>query len=174
MASRAALFAVLRQRCTAASAVTGTRLFCPRQSFHSYPASMHKATRDTAISSGSSSNAAPHVHDIEIHFITKHRERITALCAGGDNLVDVARDHEASVGAYFECTCGGIAACSTCHVILDEETYKLFPAPDESERDMLDLAWGVTDTSRLGCQIKFQMKHSGITIVIPEQFNDLH
>lgn len=49
--------------------------------------------------------------------------------------------------------CGGEIACSTCHVILDEKTYKSLPAPEEEEEDMLDLALGLTDTSRLGCQV---------------------
>ena len=143
----------------------------PSRHFHASRAGAHKASR----AEGGKHDAAPaHVHDIEINFTTRHNERIVAWCAEGDNLVEVAEDNQASVGAYFECTCGGIAACSTCHVILDEESYKLFPPPDESERDMLDLAWGVTEKSRLGCQISFTKKHSGVTLHIPEQFNNLH
>lgn len=42
--------------------------------------------------------------------------------------------------------CEGTLACSTCHLIFDEEMYKkLGPITDE-EMDMLDLAYGLTDT----------------------------
>ena len=42
--------------------------------------------------------------------------------------------------------CEGTLACSTCHLIFDEEVYKkLGPVTDE-EMDMLDLAYGLTDT----------------------------
>lgn len=45
-------------------------------------------------------------------------------------------------------------ACSTCHVILDDERqYDKLPEPSDDENDMLDLAFGLTDTSRLGCQV---------------------
>lgn len=66
--------------------------------------------------------------------------------------------------------CGGEVACSTCHVILDEKTYSSLPKPSEEEEgkyqlgllchiqnytlDMLDLAIGLSETSRLGCQVK--------------------
>lgn len=42
--------------------------------------------------------------------------------------------------------CEGTLACSTCHLIFDEDVYKkLGPVTDE-EMDMLDLAYGLTDT----------------------------
>lgn len=44
---------------------------------------------------------------------------------------------------------------STCHVIIENELFdKLEPACEEEE-DMLDLAYGLTPTSRLGCQVKY-------------------
>ena len=45
-------------------------------------------------------------------------------------------------------------ACSTCHVIVDKAWYDKLPGSTEDEEDMLDLAFGLTHTSRLGCQIK--------------------
>jgi ferredoxin len=39
----------------------------------------------------------------------------------------------------------------SCHVIInDEEVYDELPEPVEEEEDMLDLAFGLTETSRLG------------------------
>lgn len=42
--------------------------------------------------------------------------------------------------------CGGELACSTCHVVFDPALYAKLPAKKEEEEDMLDLAWGLTDT----------------------------
>lgn len=42
-------------------------------------------------------------------------------------------------------------ACSTCHVILPDDLYDELDYPEEEEEDMLDLAFGLTPTSRLGC-----------------------
>lgn len=47
--------------------------------------------------------------------------------------------------------CGGVCACSTCHVVVNEGSGSLSPAKDEEE-DMLDLAPGLTLKSRLACQ----------------------
>ena len=58
-------------------------------------------------------------------------------------------------------------ACSTCHVILPEEYYNLLPEPEDDENDMLDMAFGLTDTSRLGCQVKMTKELDGITCTLP-------
>ena len=50
--------------------------------------------------------------------------------------------------------CGGETACSTCHVIMSPEVFAKLPEPSEAEEDMLDLAAGLTKTSRLGCQVR--------------------
>jgi ferredoxin len=64
----------------------------------------------------------------------------------------------------LEGACEGSLACSTCHVILDKESFdRLTPASIE-EDDMLDLAFGLTETSRLGCQVK---PTEGMKIQIP-------
>jgi 2Fe-2S ferredoxin len=47
--------------------------------------------------------------------------------------------------------CGGVAACSTCHVVV-KSGLESIPAADEQEEDMLDTAPGVTPRSRLACQ----------------------
>ena len=73
----------------------------------------------------------------------------------------------------MECACSGNAACSTCHVIVDEEFYKKLPAAKEDELDMLDLAADLQDTSRLGCQIKFTEELDGLTVSIPKSVNNL-
>jgi ferredoxin len=42
-----------------------------------------------------------------------------------------------------------------------------------SRQDMLDLAYGCTDTSRLGCQVKLATHMEGMVISIPSQANNL-
>jgi ferredoxin, 2Fe-2S len=51
--------------------------------------------------------------------------------------------------------CGGVCACSTCHVYVEEGADLLTPA-SEDEEDILDKAFDVKMTSRLGCQSKIQ------------------
>lgn len=77
------------------------------------------------------------------------------------------------IGQYLVCACSGVAACSTCHVIVDKEYYDKLPPPQEDELDMLDLAYGLTDTSRLGCQIKFKENLDGLKVTIPAHANNL-
>lgn len=60
----------------------------------------------------------------------------------GKSVLDIALEHDIDI----EGACGGEMACSTCHVILDEALYRKLPAKREEEQDMLDLAWGLTDT----------------------------
>ncbi len=53
----------------------------------------------------------------------------------------------------LEGACEGSLACSTCHVIVEPGWFDRLGEPSEEEEDMLDLAFGLTHTSRLGCQI---------------------
>ena len=63
--------------------------------------------------------------------------------------------------------CDGSLACSTCHLILQQELYDSLEPPDEEEEDMLDLAFDLTDTSRLGCQIKVSQELEGMVATVP-------
>lgn len=67
----------------------------------------------------------------------------------------------------LEGACEGSLACSTCHVVVDSEWYDLLPAATEDEEDMLDLAFGLTHTSRLGCQIIMTEELDGLTVSLP-------
>lgn len=58
-------------------------------------------------------------------------------------------------------------ACSTCHVILAPEDYKKIPEPVDEENDMLDLAFGLTATSRLGCQVRLRPELEGMRVRLP-------
>jgi 2Fe-2S ferredoxin len=71
-------------------------------------------------------------------------------------------------GIDLEGACEGSLACSTCHVIVDEEWGDLLNEPTEEEEDMLDLADGLTPTSRLGCQIVMTEEIDGLTVTLPQ------
>lgn len=63
------------------------------------------------------------------------------------SILDIALAH----GIEIEHACGGVCACSTCHVIVREGLASL-PEATEEEEDSLDLAPSLTPWSRLGCQ----------------------
>ena len=54
----------------------------------------------------------------------------------------------------LEGACEASLACSTCHVILPQDIYNELEPAEDDEEDLLDLAFGLTTTSRLGCQVK--------------------
>ena len=70
-------------------------------------------------------------------------------------------------GIDLEGACEGSLACSTCHVIVDHEDYERLKDATEDEEDMLDLAFGLTHTSRLGCQIIITEELDGLTVTLP-------
>jgi 2Fe-2S ferredoxin len=67
----------------------------------------------------------------------------------------------------LEGACEGSLACSTCHVIVDAKFYDKIPEAKDEEEDMLDLAFGLTHTSRLGCQILITPQLDGLVVSLP-------
>jgi ferredoxin, 2Fe-2S len=83
----------------------------------------------------------------------------------GISLLEVAHKNDISL----EGACEGSLACSTCHVIIEDAArYSELPQASEAEEDMLDLAFGLTQTSRLGCQIMVTDALDGLVIRLPE------
>jgi 2Fe-2S ferredoxin len=81
----------------------------------------------------------------------------------GISLLEVAHQNDIDL----EGACEGSLACSTCHIIIEEEFFEKLPEASEDEEDMLDLAFGLTHTSRLGCQIIVGDDIDGITVALP-------
>ncbi len=81
----------------------------------------------------------------------------------GLSVLEIAHKH----GVDLEGACEGSLACSTCHVIIAPEWYDRLKAAGEDEEDMLDLAFGLTKTSRLGCQITMKAELDGLTVTLP-------
>lgn len=74
----------------------------------------------------------------------------------------------------FPGACERSVACSTCHVILTPEDYDRLPEPEDDENDMLDMAFGLTDTSRLGCQVILTKALDGITATLPAATRNMY
>ena len=70
-------------------------------------------------------------------------------------------------GVDIEGACEGSLACATCHVIVDPQWYDKLEQSSEDEEDMLDLAFGLTHTSRLGCQIRITEELDGLVVKLP-------
>ncbi|KAH0392372.1 hypothetical protein KCU89_g13531, partial [Aureobasidium melanogenum] len=63
---------------------------------------------------------------------------------------------------------------STCHVIVsDPDMFDKMEEPDDDENDMLDLAFGLTETSRLGCQVKMSKELDGLVVKLPTMTRNL-
>ena len=87
----------------------------------------------------------------------------------GVTVMEAGRD--ANLG--IEGTCGGCLSCATCHVIVDPNWYAKTGGPSEDEEDMLDLAWGLTNTSRLCCQIEVEDWMEGMTVTLPAETTNM-
>lgn len=69
----------------------------------------------------------------------------------GSSLLAASKKIEAPEGD----ACGGVCACSTCHVYVTKGK-ELLTEAEEEEEDILDKAFDVRATSRLGCQAKIE------------------
>lgn len=100
---------------------------------------------------------------IKIFFIDQNDDKIEVEGIEGLSLLEIAHKNKIDL----EGACEGSLACSTCHVIVDDNWYPKLQKPKEEEEDMLDLAFGLTKTSRLGCQIIITKEMDGLTVKLP-------
>jgi len=87
----------------------------------------------------------------------------------GISVLEVAHSNNINL----EGACEGSLACSTCHVVVDKNFYDRLSPPSEDEEDMLDLAFGLTPTSRLGCQIIMTKELDGLTLIVPDETRNI-
>lgn len=100
-----------------------------------------------------------------VTFVLADGARRVLEAAPGRTVLEIAWEH----GIGIEGACEGAMACSTCHVVLSEGDFDRLPAPSADEEDMLDVAWGVTPTSRLGCQIVVTDAEDGLVLRLPPE-----
>ncbi|MGA8380667.1 MAG: ferredoxin family 2Fe-2S iron-sulfur cluster binding protein [Stellaceae bacterium] len=105
----------------------------------------------------------------KIVFVERDGTRREVEAPLGLSVLEIAHRH----GIDIEGACEGSLACSTCHVIVDPEWYDLLKEASEDEEDMLDLAFNLTKTSRLGCQIVITEELDGLTVQLPAATRNL-
>ena len=96
-------------------------------------------------------------------FIERDGTRREVEAPLGLSVLEIAHKH----GVDIEGACEGSLACSTCHVIVEGDWFGKLGAPTEDEEDMLDLAFGLEKTSRLGCQIVMSEALDGLVVRLP-------
>ncbi len=87
----------------------------------------------------------------------------------GSTLLQLAFEYDLNI----EGACEGNMACSTCHMVIAKDMFSVLPEPSEEEDEMLDLAVGLTSTSRLGCQIVVAENMEGMRIHIPRESRNM-
>ena len=87
----------------------------------------------------------------------------------GWTLLQISRANDVGI----EGACEGNMACATCHVVVRDPWYDRLVPPSEGEEDMLDLAYGLTQTSRLGCQIIVTAEMDGLVVQLPDSGENL-
>jgi 2Fe-2S ferredoxin len=102
-------------------------------------------------------------------FIEKDGNRKEVDAPIGLSVMEIAHKH----GVDIEGACEGSLACSTCHVIVDDAWFQNLEEPSEDEEDMLDLAFGLEETSRLGCQIIMCEELDGLVVKLPQETNNM-
>ncbi len=105
----------------------------------------------------------------KVIFIERDGNRREVDAPLGLSVLEIAHKN----GIDIEGACEGSLACSTCHVIVDPEWYDLLKEASEDEEDMLDLAFGLTATSRLGCQIIITEELDGLIVRLPTSTRNL-
>ena len=97
-------------------------------------------------------------------FIERDGSRREVDAPLGLSVLEIAHRNDIDI----EGACEGSLACSTCHVIVDQKWYDMLTTATEDEEDMLDLAFGLAATSRLGCQIIMTEELDGLTVSLPQ------
>lgn len=135
---------------------------------------------------------------VEVFFVKADGTKIRGTGKLGDSLLDVVVNNSIDLDGFGACE--GTLTCSTCHLIFKQEDFDRLPGkllinidiysiqlnkftnlisisiqtekPGDEELDMLDLAYELTDTSRLGCQIILTKELDGLEVRVPSTIND--
>ncbi|ALC44221.1 CG1319 [Drosophila busckii] len=108
---------------------------------------------------------------VNVTFVRANGEKIKSSGKVGDSLLDVVVNNNVDLDGFGACE--GTLTCSTCHLIFKTADFEKLPdKPGDEELDMLDLAYDLTDTSRLGCQIILSKDMEGLEIHVPATIND--
>jgi ferredoxin len=115
-------------------------------------------------------NAVENKVPISISFVDKYGDKRDVTAYEGDDVLSVALANKIDI----EGACEGTCCCSTCHITLSPDVYDKLDEPFDEELDMLDLAPGVTDTSRLGCQTILTKNLDGAQFQLPDEVQNFY
>ncbi|OXB62648.1 hypothetical protein ASZ78_006467 [Callipepla squamata] len=108
---------------------------------------------------------------VTVHFINRDGERLTTTAKEGESFLQVVVNQNLAIDGFGACE--GTLACSTCHLIFEKDAFQKLDAISDEEMDMLDLAYGLTETSRLGCQVHIKKLMNGVTVQVPVEVSDV-
>ncbi|XP_013061489.1 adrenodoxin-like protein 2, mitochondrial isoform X1 [Biomphalaria glabrata] len=118
-----------------------------------------------------SSVPKPQKQLVNVTFLLRDGKKQQVKAKVGDNLLDIIIENNVDIDGFGACE--GTLACSTCHLIFKPEDFNKLPdKPTDEELDMLDLAFGLTETSRLGCQVIVTKDMDGLEITVPKGVSD--
>jgi ferredoxin, 2Fe-2S len=98
----------------------------------------------------------------QITFIQTDGQRVTVDDAVG-TLMEIATQHGVD---GISGNCGGVCACSTCHVYVAPEWLERVGNPSGAEADTLEFCVHRSPNSRLGCQVEVSAVMDGLTVEI--------
>ena len=90
----------------------------------------------------------------------------TIEVALGESIMQAAVNH---LVPGIDGDCGGLCACGTCHVYVDDNWQAQCGEPDELESGILEFAYEVSDQSRLSCQILMAEALDGLVLRLPSR-----
>lgn len=118
----------------------------------------------TTTSNNTAESESEEKETISVTFVDKDGEEKHIKVPIGMSMLEAAHENDIEL----EGACEGSLACSTCHVIvMDVEYYNKLEDPTDEENDMLDLAFGLCETSRLGCQVIATRELDGVRLALP-------
>ncbi|MCS6989383.1 MAG: 2Fe-2S iron-sulfur cluster-binding protein [Chloroherpetonaceae bacterium] len=103
----------------------------------------------------------PRRHKLTLLFYNQPDKSVVLEVDEGTSILHACMEN----AIHLQHNCGGVCACSTCHVIIKKGMENL-PEMSDEEEEQLDEAIGLTLSSRLGCQAKI---YGDVTALIPDQ-----
>jgi len=106
-----------------------------------------------------------YMYTIKVNFEQKGIEPVTLQnINAGDSLLEILLEN----GVDLHHNCGGVCACSTCHLYV-ESGMEFLEELSEKEEDFIDRAISPKLNSRLGCQCVLQDGTGEIEVLLPDQ-----
>ncbi len=83
----------------------------------------------------------------------------------GYSILEITEEHD----IHLNHNCGGVCACSTCHIYIDKAKDEDLEEISDKEEDFIDRAINPRLESRLACQCIILNENADIEVTIPDQ-----